>query len=290
MGACNMSAAVLLLAGVVAAAGPSRAAPSGLREQASDAPVGGAGCLTATPVELEACPALSATAVSPVQVCPFEQVRLTPGIFDEVDGQWYMSVSWTTSNETGAVAQPVVRMGNTMSALAGSGEGQGCVLRFTGTTTSYRYVSAGGPYFSKDTQYYASPLIHHTDIGPLQPASDYFYQVGRAAADGAPELYRDTIFRFRTPPAPGTAPGAADRHWQAGSTKTGDRMTLVIIGDIGQTYNSNQTACTVKDRWKSDPSVAAGLIIGDMAYADGARLAVKTAFCLTKNCLSREYC
>ena len=113
-------------------------------------------------------------------------------------------------------------------------------------------------------------------------------QVGRAAVDGAPELYRDTIFRFRTPPAPGTAPGAADRHWQAGSTKTGDHMTLVIIGDIGQTYNSNQTACTVKDRWKSDPSVAAGLIIGDMAYADGARLAVKPSVVLPRAAASLQ--
>jgi hypothetical protein len=250
-------------------------ATNSLREQASDAPLDGAaaasaGCVkSSTPVVLvdPPCP----TEVSAWQVCPFEQVRLTPGIFDEEDGQWWMSVSFATLNETAAGALPVVRMAKVEGALEGGGEeGKAyCVLRFTGKTTDYRYVSAGGPYFSKDTQYYASPLIHHTDIGPLEPATEYFYQVGRTAVAGAPELYRDTVFRFRTPPAPGAAPAAADKRWEAGSTKTGETMTLVVIGDIGQTQNSNQTACTVKDRWKSDPTVAAGLIIGDMAYADG---------------------
>ena len=206
--------------------------------------------------------------VSADQVCPFEQVRLTPGLWDAGSLQWFMSVSFASTNDTMAGAQPVVRMARQEAPLVDSTE-DGCVMLFTGSSTSYRYVSNGGPYFDKRTQFYSSPLIHHVDVGPLLPSTSYFYQVGREATEDAPALFRGTVFRFRTPPAPGAAPAPSGLDWQEGSTRTGESMTLVMIGDIGQTFNSNQTACTVKDRWMSDPSVAGAVIIGDMAYADG---------------------
>ena len=75
---------------------------------------------------------------------------------------------------------------DTAGTLDGDGE-EGCVLVFTGTTTAYSYVSAGGPFFSEQTKYYQSPKIHHIDVGPLQPGTEYYYQVGRAAAPDSPE-------------------------------------------------------------------------------------------------------
>eukprot|EP00277_Geminigera_cryophila_P014348 CAMPEP_0179435306 /NCGR_PEP_ID=MMETSP0799-20121207/19455_1 /TAXON_ID=46947 /ORGANISM="Geminigera cryophila, Strain CCMP2564" /LENGTH=591 /DNA_ID=CAMNT_0021214623 /DNA_START=18 /DNA_END=1793 /DNA_ORIENTATION=+ len=258
---------IVTIAAAVLPAAQGMKIVQGLREQASDIrlpPSASAACLKAdTPVTLvdPPCP----IEVSAQQVCPFEQVRLAAGLWDDKDGQWWMSVSWATTNETAGSSQPMVRMANTQGALEGNEVG--CVLLFSGTSTSYSYVSAGGPYFSEATKYYISPIIHHTDIGPLQPSTVYYYQVGKSAADGEPELYRDTVFQFRTPPAPGAMP--SKENWKAGSTKTGETMTIVMVGDIGQTYNSNRTACTIKDRWKTDPSVAAGIIIGDMAYADG---------------------
>jgi hypothetical protein len=54
--------------------------------------------------------------------------------------------------------------------------------------------------------------------------------VGRGSAAGAPELYRDTVFTFRTPPAPGSLPVAAAEGWKAGSTKTGKTMTIYMMG------------------------------------------------------------
>ena len=42
----------------------------------------------------------------------------------------------------------------------------------------------------------------------------------------SPELYRDTVFSFRTPPAPGAVPTAHGESWKAGATKTGEVMNL----------------------------------------------------------------
>ena len=218
---------IVTIAAAVLPAAQGMKIVQGLREQASDIrlpPSASAGCLKAdTPVTLvdPPCP----IEVSAQQVCPFEQVRLAAGLWDDKDGQWWMSVSWATTNETAGSSQPMVRMANTQGALEGNEVG--CVLLFSGTSTSYSYVSAGGPYFSEATKYYTSPIIHHTDIGPLQPSTVYYYQVGKSAADGEPELYRDTVFQFRTPPAPGATP--SKENWKAGSTKTGETMTIVMV-------------------------------------------------------------
>jgi hypothetical protein len=234
-----------------------RADAEGLREHAASGLAGDTvGCARDTePVMLvdPPCP----TEVSAEQVCPFEQVRLTPGTWDAENFLWYMSISFTTNNHTmpGGKSVPVVRMAHTREPLFEGASDVGCVLYFTGATTSYQYASSGGPYFSPATKYYDSPQIHHVPIGPLMPSTTYFYQVGRLPRDAQPGLYRDTIFSFRTPPAPGST--------------TGGPMTVIMIGDIGQTMYSNQTAYTVKQQQAADPSVAAAVIIGDMAYADG---------------------
>jgi hypothetical protein len=149
----------LLLAALVAGA-QAGAAPAAqqLREHGADAAepassAGAAGCVKASKVALvdPGCPGEP----SPEQVCPFEQVRLTTGMWDAEDGQWWMSVSFTTTEETIGAAQPALRLSNT----AEMGEGKGCVLVFTGTTTAYTYVSAGGPYFSNATKHYQAEIL-----------------------------------------------------------------------------------------------------------------------------------
>ena len=265
-----LAAAALVATAQAAGAG---AVPTVLREHAADAaePASAAaavGCTKAAAVALvDGCPAAGAGPPSAAQVCPFEQVRLTAGEWDGADGQWWMSVSFATTPATIGASKPAVRMSNTAGTLDGDGE-EGCVLVFTGTTTAYSYVSAGGPFFSEQTKYYQSPKIHHVDVGPLQPGTEYYYQVGRAAAPDSPELYRDTVFSFRTPPAPGAVPTAQGESWKAGATKTGDVMTIYMMGDSGQTQFANQTYVSVKER-SATSSAALAVILGDMAYADG---------------------
>lgn len=274
----SLVAAVVVAAVVLADAMPAarvqkggvqKGGAQGLREHAVDA-VSTISCENSTVLFLDPpCPAV----VSPTQVCPFEQVRLTAGQWSE--GQWVMSVFFATLHETVPdPSRPAVRVSSLAATLASPGEGgDGCVLEFTGATTNYSYVSPGGPYFSEETKFYSSPLIHHTEIGPLQPSTQYYYQVGRSASENAPALFREDVFFFRTPPAPGAAPSSPLDNWRAGSAKQ-STMTIAMIGDIGQTYHSNQTACTIKDqlhkeRLADDFTVALGVIIGDMAYADG---------------------
>ena len=64
-------------------------------------------------------------------------------------------------------------------------------------------------------------------------------------------------FRFACPD-----PGDEWEHAEA--------MTLLTVGDIGQTENSERTLEALRHRFE-DPKAGtvAGLIIGDMSYADG---------------------
>jgi hypothetical protein len=148
---------VALVAGAQAGAAP---AAQQLREHGADAAepasaAGVAGCVKASKVALvdPGCPGEP----SPEQVCPFEQVRLTTGTWGAADGQWWMSVSFTTTEETIGAAPPALRLSKSAETL--EGEGEGCVLVFTGTTTAYTYVSAGGPYFSEATKHYQAEIL-----------------------------------------------------------------------------------------------------------------------------------
>uniref|UniRef100_A0A2N9IUT1 Purple acid phosphatase n=1 Tax=Fagus sylvatica TaxID=28930 RepID=A0A2N9IUT1_FAGSY len=94
--------------------------------------------------------------------------------------------------------------------------------------STYRYFS------------YNSGYIHHATIKHLEYDTLYFYELG----DG------DSIrqFSFRTPP------------------KVGPEVpyTFGIIGDLGQTYDSNQTL----EHYVANPNGQAMLFVGDLSYAD----------------------
>ncbi|GMY05717.1 purple acid phosphatase 2-like [Fagus crenata] len=89
---------------------------------------------------------------------------------------------------------------------------------------------------------YTSGFIHHANISNLEFNTKYYYQLG----DGQ---YART-FWFVTPPAPG--PDVS--------------YTFGLIGDLGQTYNSNSTLA----HYQFDPLNGQTLLyLGDLSYADG---------------------
>ncbi|KAH6818379.1 purple acid phosphatase 6 [Perilla frutescens var. frutescens] len=95
-------------------------------------------------------------------------------------------------------------------------------------TTTYRYYN------------YSSGFIHHATIRRLKYDTKYFYQLGKH------DVTRR--FSFRTPP------------------KVGPDIpyTFGVIGDLGQTYDSNQTF----EHYVSNPKGQAVLFVGDLSYAD----------------------
>ncbi|EPS60634.1 hypothetical protein M569_14168, partial [Genlisea aurea] len=98
----------------------------------------------------------------------------------------------------------------------------------TGTCTQYTYYN------------YTSGYIHHTNITDLEPNTKYYYTVG--------ELTERT-FWFTTPPAVG--PDVP--------------YTFGLIGDLGQTFNSNKTLT----QYQENPLNAQALLyVGDLSYAD----------------------
>ncbi|KAF0890187.1 hypothetical protein E2562_038751 [Oryza meyeriana var. granulata] len=94
----------------------------------------------------------------------------------------------------------------------------------TGDHATYRYLE------------YKSGAIHHVTIGPLEPATTYYYRCGKVA---------DEELSLRTPPA--TLP-----------------VEFVVIGDLGQT---GWTASTLSHIGSADHDVV--LLAGDLSYADG---------------------
>ncbi|CAI9114722.1 OLC1v1015507C2 [Oldenlandia corymbosa var. corymbosa] len=97
---------------------------------------------------------------------------------------------------------------------------------------------------SKTTHYkfynYTSGYIHHTLIKGLKHDTKYYYEVGQH------EVARR--FHFTTPP-----PVGPDVPY-----------TFGVIGDLGQTADSNQTL----EHYVSNPQGQAMLFIGDLSYAD----------------------
>ncbi|KDP32671.1 hypothetical protein JCGZ_13669 [Jatropha curcas] len=95
-------------------------------------------------------------------------------------------------------------------------------------TTYYRYYN------------YNSGYIHHATIKRLQYNTKYFYEIG------SDESTRR--FSFTTPPEVG--PDVP--------------FTFGIMGDLGQTYDSNITL----EHYVSNPKAQAMLFVGDISYAD----------------------
>ncbi|GJY74016.1 purple acid phosphatase 2-like protein [Tanacetum coccineum] len=97
-----------------------------------------------------------------------------------------------------------------------------------GTVVTYKYYN------------YSSPYIHHCTITNLEFDTKYFYEVGTG------DVTRQ--FWFTTPPAVG--PDVP--------------YTFGLIGDLGQTFDSNRTLA----HYESNPKGQAILFVGDLSYAD----------------------
>ncbi|KAJ1479613.1 Metallo-dependent phosphatase-like protein [Baffinella frigidus] len=104
--------------------------------------------------------------------------------------------------------------------------------------------------------------LHHASVGQLESQTRYYYQVGRKG------LYRDSVFSFRTPVAPGVAPKKGVRP-EVAANPDHPPLTIYTIGDIGQTDNSLRTRDMILSRYGQTAGEGFALIIGDLAYADG---------------------
>uniref|UniRef100_A0A0D9W4M1 Purple acid phosphatase n=1 Tax=Leersia perrieri TaxID=77586 RepID=A0A0D9W4M1_9ORYZ len=125
-------------------------------------------------------------------------------------GANHMRVSWVTDDKH---AKSVVEYGKVSGNYTSTA---------TGDHTSYRYFL------------YTSGKIHHVKIGPLDPATVYYYRCGMAGDE----------FTLRTPPA--ALP-----------------FEFAVAGDLGQT---EWTASTLSHVGRSDYDVL--LVPGDLSYAD----------------------
>ncbi|KAJ9542586.1 hypothetical protein OSB04_029092 [Centaurea solstitialis] len=125
-------------------------------------------------------------------------------------GNNYMKVSWVTDENN---VPSTVDYGKTSGKYESSAIGE---------HTSYWYFC------------YRSGKIHHVTIGPLDPATMYYYRCGGSGPE----------FNFRTPPA--TYP-----------------IEFVVVGDLGQT---GWTSSTLEHINASNYDVL--LLPGDLSYAD----------------------
>ncbi|KAJ4809273.1 Purple acid phosphatase [Rhynchospora pubera] len=107
-------------------------------------------------------------------------------------------------------------------------------------TLSYRQHSAQGNVTQYKYSNYTSGYIHHCTLMDLEFNSTYG---GTISANGSVRT-----FSFTTPPEPG--PDVP--------------YTFGIIGDLGQTFDSNSTLT----HYNANPNAAALLYVGDFSYAD----------------------
>ncbi|XP_071687215.1 purple acid phosphatase 22-like [Rutidosis leptorrhynchoides] len=126
-------------------------------------------------------------------------------------GKNHMKVSWVTE-ESGALS--TVDYGKTPGKYDSSATGE--------RSSNYHYFL------------YSSGDIHHVTIGPLDPATTYYYRCGGSGPE----------FNFRTPPT--TFP-----------------IEFVVVGDLGQTEWTNTTLEHINAK---DYDVL--LLPGDLSYAD----------------------
>ncbi|KAL8245799.1 hypothetical protein R6Q59_007015 [Mikania micrantha] len=129
-------------------------------------------------------------------------------------GKNYMKVSWVSDESDVASRVDYGTSRGKYESLA------------TGEHTSYHYF------------FYTSGKIHHVTIGPLHPATTYYYRCGGYGQE----------FSFRTPPA--TFP-----------------IEFALVGDLGQT---GWTTTTLEHINASNYDVL--LLPGDLSYADTQQL------------------
>ncbi|KAF5767765.1 putative Acid phosphatase [Helianthus annuus] len=125
-------------------------------------------------------------------------------------GKQYMKISWVTEERNVA---SIVNYGKIPGKYDSSA---------TGNSTSYHYFL------------YTSGEIHHVTIGPLDPATIYYYRCGGSGPE----------FNFQTPPV-------------------NFSIEFVVVGDLGQT---EWTSSTLEHINASNYDVL--LLPGDLSYAD----------------------
>ncbi|KAK1296140.1 Purple acid phosphatase 2 [Acorus calamus] len=109
-----------------------------------------------------------------------------------------------------------------------------------GTAENKRAFHAKGKFTTYRFFNYTSGFIHHCTIRHLKFDKLYFYEVGIGMTPRQ--------FWFRTPPKPG--PDVP--------------YTFGLIGDLGQSYDSNTTL----SHYEANPKGQAVLFVGDLSYAD----------------------
>ncbi|KAJ8767115.1 hypothetical protein K2173_013512 [Erythroxylum novogranatense] len=100
---------------------------------------------------------------------------------------------------------------------------------------------AKGKHYTYKFFNYTSGYIHHTTIRKLKFNTKYYYEVGT--------LHSKRQFWFKTPPAVG--PDVP--------------YTFGLIGDLGQSYDSNKTLTHYENNPRKGETV---LFVGDLSYAD----------------------
>ncbi|KAJ4786517.1 Purple acid phosphatase [Rhynchospora pubera] len=102
-------------------------------------------------------------------------------------------------------------------------------------------MSAEGNVIQYHYYNYTSGYIHHCTLEHLVFDTMYYYTVGVGGTN--------RTFYFKTPPQPNSDAS----------------YTFGLIGDFGQTYDSNSTLT----HYKANPDAATLLFLGDFSYADG---------------------
>ena len=225
-----------------------------------------------------------------------EQVRVSLGEYDSKVKKWNVVVSFAASREAmrphnnGTGYRPVVRVADCFgeSETEKMPSSSCCSMQYVGRTTSYEYnvddhLKKVG-YTIHD--HYNSPWLYHVPIkAAVSAEGKMFYGVGlvtvgptgEPTADSSHDLFRDSIFGFSAPPAPGMmnlkdvgVPGKEAEH----------PVRLCVIGDIGQTQYSMKTRDVILAQLDgtgggsggagaSIPPPSLAMIVGDMSYADG---------------------
>ncbi|KAJ3687836.1 hypothetical protein LUZ61_017000 [Rhynchospora tenuis] len=110
-----------------------------------------------------------------------------------------------------------------------------------GTSNTKLDMSAEGNVTQYHYYNYTSGYIHHCTLEQLAFDTMYYYTVGVGGTN--------RTFYFKTPPLPNSDAS----------------YTFGLIGDFGQTYDSNSTLT----HYKANPDAATLLFLGDFSYADG---------------------
>ena len=226
-----------------------------------------------------------------------EQVRVSLGAFDADARRWSVVVSFAADRD--AVDEPdkylpTVRVSPCFAETgAGVAASACCSDEHLGRRTSYTYnvddhLKKVG-FTIRD--FYASPWLYHVAIpNAVAPGGKMVYGVGLVIVGPTGEplpqtngqnvaLFRNTVFEFSAPPAPGAMTANAGGAPPA-QLEDERPVRLCVIGDIGQTQFSMKTRDVILAQLDGVgganggagatlPPPALAMIVGDMSYADG---------------------